>query len=474
MLKHLLKSNILPAFALCFLYWTYLFFTAEMQIIFDAVGYEDLGKMIYKEGWVKYFETGPNREPLYPCLVAFSMFISDIFHTSYIPVQKIMQIIILFVTQILTLKILRTLKVKTSFQALSIIMLGFSPALINSTFSLFSEIITYPLVLAIVLISPKIWQSIHNDSTASVIRNSLLFAFLYILLISSKAIFEYQILVFLCPFYILLLVSLFKKNYVIFKKGIIFLFITLGLINSFTYSIKSLNQKYNNNFAFTDRGAWILYAKTVKRVEPMTSKRLKAFLTSIPGEGVCNRFADPEECEYQSSFADSGIGHLKSLELYDQGYRREDMNGIMFSLSKELILKNPFKYTTLTFLESFKILFWESTQIGGVKYPSWLSQLFSNTLIKNGIRLLTFCLSLLGFFYVLKVSFQNLKTHFTLNENKQSELLLLAFLIIFIITFTALYSLSTIIPRYSFPIASLFVITTAYSLDKLFTSRIKT
>ena len=80
-LSPFLKSQkmFLLIFLVCFIYWGYLIFASSMVVQFDAISYEELGRMIYKEGWKAFFATGPHREPLYPLLVAFSMKIGDLF-----------------------------------------------------------------------------------------------------------------------------------------------------------------------------------------------------------------------------------------------------------------------------------------------------------------------------------------------------------------------------------------------------------
>jgi len=144
-----LNSIALPgALALCWLYWLYLFLASQMEIAMDASGYEILGSRIYQQGWDEYFRTGPNREPLYPFVISLAMRIGDFFSWPYPAVQKTFQILMLGFSQLLALRILRTLKVNQIVRAFVILYLGFSPALVNSAFSLFSEILTYPLMLS--------------------------------------------------------------------------------------------------------------------------------------------------------------------------------------------------------------------------------------------------------------------------------------------------------------------------------------
>src|SRR5271167_242296 len=61
------------AYMLPILYWTYLTLTTNFVMIFDSEGYYSLARFFYDGQWMQYFQTGPNREPLYPLMVAFSM-----------------------------------------------------------------------------------------------------------------------------------------------------------------------------------------------------------------------------------------------------------------------------------------------------------------------------------------------------------------------------------------------------------------
>ena len=146
-------------FGLCFCYWIYLFFSSRMVIAMDAISYEKLGELIYRDGWLAYFRTGPNREPLYPFLISISMRIAG---EHYPVIQKIMQIFLLFFTQLLAFSILGKLKVREFFQFLVILYIGFSPAIVNSVFSLYYEILALPFVVAMILISTISWQAIRT------------------------------------------------------------------------------------------------------------------------------------------------------------------------------------------------------------------------------------------------------------------------------------------------------------------------
>jgi len=120
------NTTIVWAFALSILYWIYLFFTSDPIVVFDAIGYEQLGRMISQEGWIKFFETGPNREPLYPFLISISMRIADILSISYLEIQKLFQIMILLSAQILTLRLFKLLDISKKIIPFILLYIGFS------------------------------------------------------------------------------------------------------------------------------------------------------------------------------------------------------------------------------------------------------------------------------------------------------------------------------------------------------------
>ena len=68
-----LPRIILIIFLLSLCYWIYLACTTTMYISCDAIGYQGLGQLLKEKGFIAYFKTGPNREPIYPLLVALSM-----------------------------------------------------------------------------------------------------------------------------------------------------------------------------------------------------------------------------------------------------------------------------------------------------------------------------------------------------------------------------------------------------------------
>ena len=93
-------------------------------------------------------------------------------------------------------------------------------------------------------------------------------------------------------------------------------------------------------------------------------------------------------------------------------------------LSKDIILREPVQYSFFTLLEGFKTFFWESTKIGFVTYPRWLSSIFANTLFKGALRLV---LSLFSMIKVGQPVTVFVKRHLSFEEKSVVDLNLVYF-----------------------------------------------
>lgn len=469
-----LNKGILLAFTLPVLYWTYLFFVSEFSIVFDAGGYERLGQLLYQEGWIKYFETGPNREPLYPFLVSIAMRIADIFSISYFYTQKFIHIILLLITQVLTFKLLKKLEIDSKIIALTILYIGFSPAIVNSAFSLFSEIATYPLILGIIYTAVSAWRSIlKKDSPLKLMLLGLLMGTLFILITSVKAVFEYVLPVLLLPYLLFIIHSFKQKDKKFAINSIIYIIVASLTLASFLHFYKSTNQKYNGKYAFTNRGAWMLYGTIDRRLIKMTPRNTLAAITMVPGDGVCNALFSKEECRHWTFFVTEGLGRKKVSQLKATGVPDSQIDSQLVKLSLKRILDKPIQYTFFHLLESGRMLFWESTQICFALYPQWLTKVNAFPPLKNGIRLLIGCLTIASFFFIFIFAIQNRKLLFNI-EDKDSERMQFCFLMFIIMfSFIQIYAFFCVLTRYSFPIVPLYILSMSFLLHKISTIRHK-
>ena len=297
LIQTLKESQILiVVFALCFIYWGYLFFASQMEIRHDAIAYEKLGLMLYQDGWKEFFKTGPHREPLYPFLISCSMRIADTFSISYFWVQKFIQIILLFMTQILVLALLGILRIYKTIKALIILYIGFSPALVNAAFSLYSEIVACPAVVMLIITAFYSWRAIHTQDMYKTAFWSVLMAVVFILVSSVKAIFQYIYLIFLIP-HIVIFIRSFKRKYTrIFRNAAVFIVVSFLVFATFAIFYRALNKKYNGKFDFTNRYDFQLFGNAGVRTEKLSTEIFMARVASVPGAGFCRKFFSEEAC----------------------------------------------------------------------------------------------------------------------------------------------------------------------------------
>ena len=454
------------AFLLSFLYWIYLAFSTQMIIVFDGMVYEKLGLMLYKNGFSEYFKTGPNNEPFYPFLISISMRIADFLSVSYQSIQKVMQILFLLSTQVLVFILLRKLNIKKPIAAVTILYVGISPAIVNSAFSLWSEIVTYPFVLGIIFVSVQSLKSIPKDRFSKVLGMGLLLSFIFIILTITKAVFQLIILIYLLPFAGLAIRSLFKKQKKLLFNSMGFVLVVLLSYHLFVAGYKSLNFRYNGHYAFTDRGPWALYGNTARRMEKLTGRRFLSGLVFASGEGACKSMFSEKECEFWSYKQSDHLGYVKLNLLQEIIEDPNEVDRTLIYLSIQQAFSNPFQYLLLAAVENSKLLFWESTKIGFVTYPSWLAAIFDFSPFKNGLRLFTFCLTFLALIYTVRYAWKSRSKPFVPDEKRKNANLILASILLLTFAYMGAYSLFFILTRYALPLAPLYLTGIAFSLQK--------
>lgn len=423
-------------------------FSSSMVIHFDAKGYEELGMLISKQGWQAYLKAGLNREPFYPFLISISMSVADYISIPYYYVQKIIQVFFLFCSQLLILILLRQLKICPTLTIITLLYAGFSPAVVSSTFNLFSEITTYPFVLAIVLTSIFLWRNIQKMNYWKVTLWSTIFTVIFLCATFTKGVFRYIYLIFLIPFILSAFNYFRNKQHLIAKKICLYIAISFLIFHSFLNLYKYLNLKYNGNFEFTSRYIELLYGNTVKRTEKLSTRLFFAHIVSIAGDGLVERFFSKEEARYCSfQGADSFRGGSTGLTKQQ-----------VISVSLQRILSHPLQYIFFMALESAKMFFWETTRLGFVNYPLWMQNMFNLSIFKDGLRATMALLTVISFFWVIM---QLIYKKIILPEAE-----ILFFINLMIMSFIASFSLFSVVTRYPLSIASLFLINIAYFIDK--------
>jgi len=456
------------AFLLSLLYWFYLACTAQMIIVHDATGYENSGQLIHQNGFIAYLKTRPTREPLYPLLLSLSMNIGKLLSVSYQSIQIILQFFLLFLTQCLTHTILKKLQVRPSLIFLSILYIGFSPALVNAALSSFSEIVTFPLITGIILLTLHTQNALKNNNIRYILFSGFLLGLLFLLITCVKGAYATIFLFFLIP-HILLFIILSLKKQNIFNKALLSLAVILLGFHIPMTACKLVNKKINGHYAFLNnsRASYVLYNSASLRAEKLTSRRILAALTFIPDPLYCNMVFEEKECSFWTTQNLESFRHSQEAKKIEAQFADNPAkaDAAFLKSAKEKIQKYPFQFTLLMGIDAIKLFFWETTNIGFVVYPKQLTEIFNSRLFSHGIRFITSLLSLCSFFYLLKLLAKNRNL---LNFLPYYSLLIL------IITHIALYAFcAASISRHALPIAPLLLLSIALSMEHLLPKQTK-
>lgn len=442
-----------------------------MLVQFDARDYEDLGKMIYKDGWRTFFETGPHREPLYPWMIAVSMHVADAMRLSYQYVQKFLQVGILFLSQLLLVMLMRQAEIRDGIIAVTILYFGFSPAVVNSAFSLYSEIAAYPAVLLIIWSARNGWRMIHRGRITKVFAGATLMGLAFVWASFVKAVFQYVFLIFTIPFVILLIEALLRKNTKKMLKSAVFLVVALAVFTVPVVFYRCANKRFNGNFEFTNRYDQNFFGAVAQRTDQFSPELFWARLASVPGGGVCRAFFSEKTCQ-DCEFA--GMDLRKSTEL--SAFLKENQAEAMgaertqkiVSRAFEKISGDPLQYLFLTVIETLKMAFWESTQIGFVAYPALLKRLFDNAFLKNGVRGVLALLTYFSLFYLTAMVYRRRLTLFDFDTMEGVKIQTAFFVLLLLAGYTALYALFPILTRFALPVAALYLLCIAFTLENIF------
>ncbi len=461
-----MKNNnrpIVTVFLICFLYWGYLILNSHMLIICDAIDYGQKGIMLAEKGWQEYFITGPNREPFYPWLVSLSMRIGAFFSISYQSIQVVLQFFLLFISQLLVLRVLRLLKINDWLSALAILYLGVSPALVNSALSLYSEIAIYPLVLCLILLMLRAWGSFSREKN-HIFLPAVAMGLTFVLMTLTKGIFEVIAPVSVAIFF---LSTLFTRNRKFILNAFMYSIVVFAVFFLLVTGYKLANKIYNGRFVITNRGAVMLYGSAARRTEPLTGERFLTALAYIPGEGVCRSIFGEEKCSFWAFEKSDSFGYDKVHELAKGGLSSEETDKETIRLAVEKILRKPGQFILLWLMEGCKIFFWESTQMGFVIYPPGLARIFGWGPLKNGLRLGMALLTIISFAFALRYLIRERKKLFV---PQGCDEIIVFFIILFIFLFTGASAICLILPRYILPMVPLFLVICVFTADKIISS----
>ncbi|MCC6759215.1 MAG: hypothetical protein IT395_06290 [Candidatus Omnitrophica bacterium] len=465
-MQHRSNNILLGLIAVPVLYWLYLACVTQPVVVYDAQSYVDLAVMINQKGWQEYFISGPNREPIYPFLVALSMRLAGI--GSYVDVLKCFQFVLLLASVSLFVTLLMRSAISRTLAVAALLYFGFSPAITNSAFSLFSEGATYSFILGMILMAAAGWKSLHQGPVIKTLVLGLAFGAFFVGTTMIKGIYEMIFPLILIPFIIFAVKAWQLKKKQALKNTMVFLLATLMIFVSCVYGYKALNKKYNGLFVLTDRAGWVFYGAAARREMPLNVQSFGAAVAyDLFEEDGCKVVFPAPECEAWHVRVSEALGAQKNYEVIANFSPREQ-NAQLFKGAIEKILENPFQYVLLTALEWTHMFFWETTQIGFVVYPDWLDAVFGCVPFAKVLRFIVGALSLAATLLAVVFLWKNRKDLWAHDGQDKDFVPVLFFAVYVVLCHVTLYSLFAIVPRHAVPIGPALILIIAFVAQRIF------
>jgi hypothetical protein len=460
----------LVVFIISALYLVYLSLIAQAIIVNDSIGYEALGRKMLQGGLSAYLKDGLTREPLYPFLISRAMSWSEATGIDYHQIQKWIQISFLMTTQVLVFVLLKRICIRRWLTALVVLCVGMTPTLINSTMWTFSEVVTYPFMICLILLCSQSWVGLkeQNNLDGRTAAKAIAVGICCIILTMVKAAFELVVPVIFTVFVVWAIVHYVQKRYKSFVVVLLFVCIAATTYYAAITWYKWFNWKQNGYFALTDRGPWALYGFTERRMQPMNMQRFEGMVAFIPGPEFCYKVSDNEACDAWSIFPGNSIAENYLKTAGTQFPTQQLLDRQLVNMSFHRIMENPGKFFILMYFESFKALFWASDYNAQVAYPDWLEGVYRNRDFFMGVTfvlaLMTACAYVYFFGWVIRLIKDIL-------NNNTLTILQAAVFFIFIVTnvFIAAYAVIHVSPRDTLPMVPLYLIMIAVCLEQILT-----
>jgi len=433
-----------------FLYWLYLAFVTQLVIIHDAHGYQSLGRMLVHQGWTGYFKHGPSREPFYPFLVSLAMDAGNARSILYFNILVPVQVCFLLFAQLLFFRLLKRLNLAPGIRFVFLLAFGFSPAIVNTAMSHFSEVVTLPFPLAIVLTAAWGKRIIERGDTWPAVLNAVFLGLFFALLTSIKGVYEFVFILFVLIIGLLWWHTLNPRTAQSKHALRIYLLTAFIVFHSLIVPYKMQNKKHNGQYTLTDRGAWVLYGAFAHRAQELSKEKWLAAIASIPDIHYCNTFLGQDNCAYWGFKPIHTLAEKKVIEVTQAvGRTRKDRELTRQAIAQ--FFSQPLQSTALIGIDILKLFFWESTRVGFVVYPDWLDHIYDFFPLKLLWEWSIGLLSLCGYFWLWRLLIGK-------SENKPDHdtLTVLGLLLFFITVHNGFYGLvSAIEKRHALPLASL-------------------
>jgi hypothetical protein len=423
----------------------YLLLNTRPVMIFDAIGYEELGRQIVTQGWAAYFHQ-LNREPLFPALVAKAMAAGKAYGLDYTLFLKAFLLMFLAATVVGVYRLVRIMGARRWAAGVAAFYTGVSPSLVNANLWMWSEGAALPWGIWGIFFSIRCWRAARAGQEPRAFKFSLLAGICFIFLFLVKAAVSVVVPVFCLPFAAAGIVYGLRKDP---GRAKIFCLsaVILGVVFSLAVeSVRWVNWRMNGNYALTNRVDGALFGNTVRRLQPLTRDRWIQAGLSLPRLGLCEQVYG-RECVYwtyrqSDDIIDQALKYCARRQLTPE--QRQDF---LVGGSFRLMARHPFQQAVLSAMESAKMLFWEN-RVYFVRYPEWLTAVYGNNAWVTGLCFFWAVSSLGGLTAGL---FQ-----------RRAEVFLPAF---FVVLFMAAHAIFFIDIRYALPVAPVLVALSAGMFD---------
>ncbi len=435
-------------------FWVfYVTLFSETILYFDSFGYEQLAQKIAHGPILDYFRD-LNREPLYPLFLALNMKLADILHIPYTNLVLLTQGIILLAAQWLMALVLETIGLSDKITALLVLYFVISPSVLRSSLIVYSEIITYPLMIAAVLVSCKTWDFLMGNKSPwrFYAQRGLYTGLVFVPLIFVKGIFELITPVFLFVLGVAAAIK-WKMDRQAIKIAAVFLIAALTAFWTPVLMYKTVNKIYNGHFAFTNRGSWALYGTAARRALPVTpQEHLAQMLYVFPDKSWCERAASPAACAHWHYQLSDNLGMQEYQQLRAQNLSNAEIDRQLMTMSLKVMVTHPWATLQGMFWEGAKLIFWEYPAWGMVALPKELHlayqapmTYYSVLIIINLLNFISVCWAV--FYLLFRRPFQN-----------QPAGTYMAITMILLFLYIAAHSLFFLNERNALPIVPLFFI----------------
>ncbi len=462
-----MPGELLLICTLLVLWWMYLCFVTQPTLVFDGVGYQRMGRLIYEKGFGAYLNAGPTREPLFPLLVAAAMWMGERCHVAYQYPLRLMGIAALLFTIIFTHRLMLLLKINRIASALGIFYLGFSPTLLNSILWLWSEFAAYPFVVLIVWRSVKSWRFLDEKSNngkplVQVLGHGGILALGFIGLMCVKAIAEAVIYMYLISFLIGYISQIRNYGWSKAKPWLVFIMSVLLIFEGFVQGYNWLNFQANGHYQFTDRGYAAFYSNIERRMEPLTLKRLGAAIVMAADGALCVSTFGYSDCAFWTWRQSDDFGVAKAKELEDEHLTDQQKTRYYIQHGLGMMIANPLQSLLIMVIEAHKFFFWE-TSPNFVTYPDWIERFTYNSRLNLILEFVIAVLCWAGFVTAACMLLWGRNSKWL----SRDEGIVLWFVFSFIFWYAAVYSLFLILDRYAFPVVSLMMVLVSFAISRL-------